>query len=338
MKKLLLLLFTLTTGCLLEGTKDVTSRYLDAVKVGDVIEYKNLRIFPLIAQEKLSNQHYVTLDEAVDKGWLKMKEVGTGQIDFVEMKNTGPKLVYIMTGEVISGANQDRMTKEDVLLDATSDWIRVPVYCVEHGRWSSVTSAFQSARVLVPNAVRQRAKMTESQTDVWDEIAHSQDELGIASETGTVRSNYKDASVQHTVDEYTRAFKAVPTLSPLTVGVVVTTGNRIICCDLFAHNKLLKKLWNKLIQSYVMDALHSERGTVTKHTVEEFLTHLKCVRYVSAGTPGAGQLFNTESSYGKGSALIYDATLVHMDFFPIISSIKDPPIRLDFRRDQRMDN
>lgn len=338
MKKLLLFLFILTTGCLLEGTKDVTSRYLNAITVGDAVEYKNLRIFPLIAQKTLSTQHYVTLDEAVDKGWLKMKEVGTGQIEFVEMKNTGPKIVFIMTGEVISGAKQDRMTKEDILLGAKSEWIRVPVYCVEHGRWVSVTPEFQSAKVLVPNAVRQRAKITESQSDVWEEIAQSQDELGIASETGTVRSNYQDAGVQHTVDEYARAFKAIPTLSSLTVGVVVTTENRIICCDLFAHNKLLQKLWNKLIQSYAMDALHSERGTVTKRTIEEFLTHLKDVRYVSAGTPGAGQLFKTESFYGKGSALIHDATIVHMDFFPTISSINDPRIRLDFRRDQRMDN
>lgn len=338
MKKLLPLLFILTTACLLEGTKDATNRYLDAIKIGDAIEYKNLRIFPLIAHKTLSTQHYVTLDEAMDKGWLKIKEIGTGQIEFVEMKNNGTKIVFIMTGEVISGAKQDRMIKEDILIGAKSDWIRVPVYCVEHGRWISVTSEFQSARLVVPNALRQRAKMTESQSDVWDEIAHSQDELGIASATGTVRSNYEDERVQKVVNEYVQKLEKVPTLSKSTVGVVVTTGQRIICCDLFAHNELLRKLWKKLIQSYAMDALYSERGTVTRGVVEEFIRNLRSARHVSTGTPGAGQLFKIEAHYGKGSALVHGITLIHMDFFSTVSLLDDPGIRLDFRRDQRLDD
>jgi len=278
------------------------------------------------------------LDEAADKGWLKIKEVEAGQVNFVEVKNNGNKMVFIMTGEMISGAKQDRMIKEDVLLPAKSNWVRVPVYCVEHRRWVQVAPEFKSSRLLVPNALRQRAKITESQSEVWDEIAESQDALGITSGTGTVKANYEDEKVQKEIDEYAQRFITVPELSKSTIGVVVTIGNRIICLDIFANNGLLNTLWGKLIKSYAMDALSGGRGTVSRGALEEFIEAFKGARYVSTGTPGLGQLIKIESDFGKGSALVYKTAVVHLDFFPSGSIIDDSGLRLDFRRDQRLDD
>lgn len=338
MKKLLILFYTLTMCFPLKSNEDAVAHYLNNIKVGDAIEYRNLRIFPIIAHITLSMQRYITLDEAVDKGWLKIKEVGEGQVNFVEVKNNGNKMVFIMTGEMISGAKQDRMIKEDVLLPPKSKWIRVPVYCVEHGRWVQVAPEFKSSRLLVPNALRQRAKISESQSEIWEEIAESQDVLGIASGTGTVKANYEDAKVQKEIDEYAAQLKTVPELSKSTIGVVVTTGNRIICVDIFANNGLLNTLWAKLIKSYAMDALSGGKGTVSRNAIEEFIDAFKSARYVSTGTPGLGQLIKIESDFGKGSVLVYKTAVVHLDFFPTEGIIDDSGLRLDFRREQRLDD
>jgi hypothetical protein len=298
-----------------------------------------LTIFPLLTNKKLSWYNYATLDEAMDKGWLKIKEAGSGEVNYVEVKNSGKKMVFIMTGEMIKGAKQDRMLKEDMLIPSNSGWIRVPVYCVEHGRWTHVTPEFKSGGFLVPNAVRERAKKTESQSDVWDEIATSQDRLGIVSGTGSVRANYEDADVKKEIDEYTGKFKKVPQLSKSTIGVVVVTGNRIICFDMFANNGLLNKLWDKLIKSYAMDALHGEKGTVHKHDIEDLIEALKDTEYVSTGTPGLGKLMKIESDFGMGSALVYSSAVVHMDFFPTDDYIYDDPgLRLDFRKNERLND
>jgi hypothetical protein len=340
MRKLLFILFSIAILVYSKGEDNVINKYLDNVRVGNLIEYKNLKIFPIIAKKTLSIENYVILDEAMDRGWLKIKEIsGSGQVNYVEVKNNGKSPVFIMTGEMISGAKQDRMLKEDVLLPSKSGWIRVPVYCVEHGRWTSVSKEFKSERLLVPNAVRQKAKITESQSEVWAEIAESQTRLGIASGTSTVRANYADKEVQKKIDEYSKKFERVPKLVKSTIGVVVTTGNRIICFDMFANNGLLKKLWKKLIKSYAMDALAGEKGIVDKNDIEEFIDVLMDAKYVSTGTPGLGRIIKAESDFGRGSALVYKTAVVHMDFFPhdgIIDTESD--LRLDFRRDQRLDD
>lgn len=335
--KLFLTLFLLILCAFAKGGEATITTYLEQVSVADPIEYKNIRLFPIITTKILSAQTYITLDEATERDWLKIKETGSGQVNFVQVKNTSTKMIFVMTGEIISGAKQDRMLKEDILIPPKSSWIKVPVYCVEHGRWTQVSAEFTSEKLLAPNALRQRAKISESQSEVWDEIATSQERMGVMSTTGTVRANYADKKVQKEIDEYVKRLEKVPRLSNLTIGVVATTGNRIICFDMFANNDVLKKFWNKLIKSYTMDVLAGEKGIIDKKYVEDFIQALEHAHYTSTGTPGRGELVEIESDFGRGSALTYRSAVIHMDFFPT-EAIRDVDegLRLDFRREQRL--
>lgn len=339
MKRIMLGLITFAMFLSAKASEKAVVRYLEGIKVGSPVEHKNLKIFPLEINAPLTFKDFMTLDEAMEKGWLKIKEVGSGVVNTVQIKNNGDQPVFILTGEMITGAKQDRMIKADVLLPPNSGWLEVEVYCVEHGRWVSVSSEFKSGGFAVPNAVRQRAKLCENQTDVWDEVAKTQDKLGISSVTGTVRANYEDKSVQKAIEDYTAGFKKVPQLSKSTIGIVVTTGDRIICLDLFASNGLLNKFWKKLIKSYAMDAIKGEKSTITKSEIEEFIETFANARFVSVGTPGLGDLLTIESDIGKGSCLVFEKAVVHMDFFPTQDNLKDDAgLRLDFRRDQRIDD
>jgi hypothetical protein len=337
MKRACLILMILALIGISQAQEDIVTNYLDKIKVGDAFEYKNLKIFPIHAIKTLSTQSYVTLDEATDKGWIKIKEVGSGQVNFVTIKNTGNKMVFLLTGEVISGAKQDRMLSTDVLLPANSSWTQVPVFCVEHGRWTQISPEFKSEKMLVPNAVRQKAKVSESQSEVWDEIATSQDRLGVASGTGTITANYEDKDVQTKIDEYEKEFKKFPELSPTTIGVVVTTGDRVICFDMFANIALLKKYWKKLIRSYTMDALYGEKSCLDQDDIERFLEALSEANFTSTNASGIGTFLKVESDFGKGSALVYGSAVVHMDFFPSEGFIDDPELHLDIRRDLRLE-
>jgi hypothetical protein len=309
---------------------------LENLAISKPVTYKNLTIFPL-TRRFTPKTEYVTLDEAMKRDWLTIREIGGGEVNFVELKNSGNKVVFIMTGEMISGAKQDRMLKDDVLISPKSDWLRVPVYCVEHGRWVTISPAFKSSELVVPNALRQRARISENQSEVWDEIAASQDRLGIVSRTGTAMANYEDEDTRKEIAEYTERFADMPKLTKNTVGVCVTTGSRIICVDIFANNALLMKYWNKLLKSYVMDAIHEAKSTIHKIETQGLLNALAHAHCVSIGTPGLGNLFKIETDFGKGSVLIHKANLVHMDFFPS-DVFADPQWRLDMRRDQRLND
>ena len=338
MKRTLILSLLISLGIFSQGSEDTIVNYLGNIKVGTPIAYKNLKIFPILALKNLSLQDYITLDQAMTKDWLKIREAGSGEVNFVEVKNCGNKMVFILTGQMLRGAKQDRMLQEDLLIPANSSWIRVPVYCVEHGRWTQVTPEFKSEGLLVPNAVRGKAKNSESQSEVWNEIASSQDKLGVVSGTGTVRANYEDAEVKKAIDEYSDKFKTLPKLSPSTIGVVVVTGDQIIGLDIFANNGLLNRFWDKLIKSYAMDALSGVEGTIHKDDIEELIEALENSNCVSQGTPGLGELIKLETDFGKGSALVYKNALIHLDFFPSADFNDDPELKLDFRRNERLDD
>lgn len=337
MKRLLLTISILTMSVFAKGAEEVVEHYLKKIEIGRPIEYKNLKVFPLICKDAGKIDNLAIQDEAMNRGWLKIKEAGSGEVNFVEVKNSGKRPVFMMTGELISGAKQDRMIKEDVLCPPNNKWIRIPVYCVEHGRWTQMTPEFKTEKLAVPNAVRKEAKITESQSGVWAEIAKSQDRMGITAGTGTVRANYEAKGVQKELAQYTEKFERLPKFSNSTIGVVATTDNRIICLDVFANNNLLRKIWGKLIKSYAMDAISSEKGDVDKANIEDLLKTLSNARFVSTGTPGLGKLIKIESEAGKGSALCYKSMIVHLDFFPKDDIIDDSGLRLDFRRDERMD-
>jgi len=310
--------------------------HLKALKLAKPITYKNLTIFPLI-NSMPQHTSYATLDQAMKNGWLTIREVGNGEVNLVELKNIGKKVVFIMTGEMISGAKQDRMLKDDVLIPPKSDWIRIPVYCVEHGRWTSVSPAFKSSGLVVPNELRQRARITENQSQVWDAIASSQDRLGITSRTGTAHANYEDEETAKQLTEYSQRFGDLPKLTSNTIGVVATTGRRIICLDIFANNELLIKYWRKLLKSYTMDAIHESPSVIEEHDIQDLLEALAHAHNASVGTPGLGELFKIETDFGKGTALLDKETLVHMDFFTS-DMFAGPKWRLDMRRDQRLND
>ncbi|UCD20220.1 MAG: hypothetical protein JSU64_03525 [candidate division WOR-3 bacterium] len=317
-------------------TKIINS-YIGALKIAKPIVYKNLMIYPLTKAQGAS-LGYVTLDEAYARDWLTIREIGDGEVNHVELKNSGPRTVFIMTGEMLSGAKQDRMLREDVLVPPKSDWLRVPVYCVEHGRWVSTSPTFKSSKELVPNDLRQRARITENQSEVWDAIASSQERLGIASSTSTVHANYDDEEFKKEIQTYERHFGRLPELSRNTVGVVVVTGNRVICIDIFASNELINRYWNKLLRSYVMDALSEEKPVIGREDIQDLIQALSNTKQVSVGTPGLGNLYRIENDSGKGTALIHNGKVVHLDFFVDDSRDDGGQWRLDMRREQRLED
>jgi hypothetical protein len=336
MKSLVLIVLMFLMPSKVLNQQKTMQHHLEALKLAKPITYKNLTIFPLTLNIRQQTD-YATLDQAMKNGWLSIREIGNGEVNFVELKNTGNRVVFIMTGEMISGAKQDRMLRDDVLVPPKSGWIRIPVYCVEHGRWVSVSPAFKSSGLVVPNELRQRARITEDQSQVWDAIASSQDRLGIASRTGTAHANYEDEETAMELKEYSRKFADLPKLTKNVVGVVATTGNRIICVDVFANNDLLMKYWNRLLKSYAMDAMHETKSTIRKDDIQELLDALAHAHYASMGTPGLGDLLKIETDFGKGTVLLDKERLVHMDFF-LSNMFTEPEWRLDIRRDQRLND
>ncbi|RKX68701.1 hypothetical protein DRP53_10175 [candidate division WOR-3 bacterium] len=303
-------------------------RIIESVRVGEPLYYKNLWIYPIISTHRLTTRDYLTLDEAVKKGDLVVKEIGSGQVNVVRIKNRGKKPVFIMTGELITGAKQDRMIKEDILLPPHSGWLKVPVFCTERGRWVERTESFEAPKLTASGKVRQWARVTEDQGAVWGAVSETKRKLKVGGRTEALQDVYHDKGVKEKAEGYRKRLLKIPELSSRTIGVVAVVGDSILAVDIFSDHRLFSRLWEKLLNSYIVDALRYEsEGRLTRKEVTEFIRSITDAGFEEEMTPGLGTLYHFSSPSLAGAALTHEGRIVHLDAFPKVDRIRAPSLR-----------
>lgn len=159
------------------------SEVLNRVQIGKPIQYQSLTIFPLTLKGS-EGRPYVTMDRAVDKGWVYFGELDHAEVNTVWVENRSSQYVFLLAGEMISGAKQDRMVGQDILLPPKSGKIKIAVFCVEHGRWVAQSDHFGAAKANAPLAVRRAGKIDQDQSMVWDKVAEKRAENSVTAGSG----------------------------------------------------------------------------------------------------------------------------------------------------------
>jgi hypothetical protein len=310
------------------------TRLLAGITAKSPSGYKNLTLFPLVGHVSTYSS-YTLLDEAIRSGQVKVQEKDGGQVNTVRVKNTGKTYVFGIAGEIVSGAKQDRMLEDDVLLPPGSGWLDVPVYCTEHGRWAGSSMSFGTKGYVASGQVRERAAKTASQQEVWAAVDAAHEGLGVTTPSRAFAEVYEDKGAQEQAKPYIDELDRLPDLCPGALGVVVAVGNRIICVDVFGSPALFRKMWPKLLRSYVIDAMQSRpAGRVGQKRVQQFIRDAARAMVADQPTVGAGRLQRLSAGNASGSALVFKNVVVHLDLFPGPSFETDdgPAPRLDFRR------
>lgn len=204
--------------------------------------------------------------------------------------NRSKRPLLLLAGELVSGGKQDRVIGKDRLVPAGSEPLPLEVFCVEHGRWSSGAS-FNQAKTIVHPSVREQATIEKDQSSVWNavragttaKVRSSAAGVGAAAApqptpaplaspriartiqeeapTESYQKIYESRSVGTSVDEYVselqkRFSQATSGVKDgQVVGVVIAYGGEVAWSDIFASNGLFEQYWNKLLRSYVVEAL-----------------------------------------------------------------------------------
>ena len=105
---------------------------------------RNLTVFPLFSSH-VRTADYLTLDEALEQKCSVVTEVSEGgSVPELRFVNSGNRRVFLLDGEQLIGAKQNRILNLSILV-AAGKTIIIPVSCVEAGRWRHRTSQFSSA-------------------------------------------------------------------------------------------------------------------------------------------------------------------------------------------------
>ncbi len=316
------------------SSSDAIEAYASRLQVGIPERYGSLTLYPISADGVIVPDLELTLDEAIERGLLKIAELKPAEVNRVRLVSRAHEPVFIMGGEMLLGAKQDRIAGDDLLIPAGAELV-IPVYCVEHGRWVDKTEAFSSAGALVGTEVR-KARQRADQSAVWSRVAEEQSRLNAPSETGAVRSVRESEEVQDKMAPYKRALSDFAVDSAKARGVVACVGGEIIAADLFGSRTVFRTLWPKLLESYVIDVLDRPvRGSAPDAVrIRRWLEGVTRAETSRKPTPGAGTLYELRGGGVIGSALVYQEGVVHMELFRGYSVRPVRFNRLEFRRDR----
>ncbi len=277
---------------------------LSGLQLGEPLSHEGLTVHPLI-RASLVDKDYLTLDEALQQNAARVTEVSEGgSVPQLLFRNLGGQAVFLLDGEELVGAKQNRVLNITVLAPAGKDTV-IPVSCVEAGRWNHAGSDFTSAPRAQYSASRAKkaARVSENlatvhmarsdQSEVWADIDVKMCRMGSQSETAAVEKVFEDN--EHKLGQYVEHLQCVES----QVGALFSVKGQLTGMEFFDRADTCRLLMPKVIRSYAMDAI--DPGYQPNHN-----SGINSPQEMLKLLAGAG--FSTHKSVGEGEDLRFDST------------------------------
>jgi len=298
--------------------------YLEKAKPARKQSFENLTIFPLLAPDG-QEPDYLTLEQAIDSDMIRITELeGGANVPELKLVNRGTQSVLIIEGEELVGAKQNRIVNASFLVAGKTEVV-LPVSCVEQGRWHYDTNEFASGkRMMHPSLRRQHQQDVKSSLDrgegycsdqgrIWDDIAEKSSRMQVHAPTGAMAAVFE--SCKGRLSEYLNAFHRID----WQVGAVFAINGEILGLECFGYADTLTRFFEKLVQSYALDALDSPteqpQKSVPPNAAERFVKAVGKSRGQRHPSLGLGENLTFESRTVSGAALLEKGRVLHLSAF-----------------------
>ncbi|MEJ2722624.1 MAG: hypothetical protein P8181_16020 [bacterium] len=307
-------------------TSQQSTRYQwPTVELGPPATGGALTVWPVMG----SNGHrgdYTLLSTAIEKGSAKVTEVSEGaQVPVIEIENIGDVPLLGIQGEEFVGAKQNRTLNVSVL--AAPGTTRIPVTCVEQGRWQAGMRRFGSGMHEYSALRRLKAEMTSrsrktagdaavrfaaDQSRVWSEVLRASAEHGVHSPTMAMNELYSSGKMKRTLNGIIEGVQ----LPGDSRGVVVALGGRMQGVDLFETEETFAVVWPGLLRSYAFGALGVEKSTPPPtEAAESFVAAPRGLTWSATPSVGLGEDVRWESKTHLATALVWEERFLHAALF-----------------------
>src|SRR5215467_9139861 len=182
-----------------DGQKSTTSP--SNYRLSGPYTHKNLTVF-LIHGKDQTTKTFLTLQEALAQKKVKVYE--TKDVNELAIRNLSNQDIYVQSGDIVRGGDQDRMISVDFIVPPRSGRMPIAAFCVESGRWSKrgneESAGFSSSdNMVATRELKLAAKVDNSQQAVWQNVTLAQDKLS-RSVGQTVNSTVSDSSFELAVE------------------------------------------------------------------------------------------------------------------------------------------
>lgn len=302
--------------------------FIETVSAGNPIGHLNLALVPL-GGEGHGRLDYILAADAIAAGHLTVTEISEGgSVPELLASNSGDAMILLLDGEELVGAKQNRILNTTVLLSAKSK-TKIPVSCVEQGRWHHTSDSFASGSYSpamlrarksrdVGRNLRAEGQARSDQGAVWDAVAQNVAAAAVPSPTMAMHDVIEHR--RESIDSYVESLRYPAGAR----GVAVAINGRFAALDLFDQASTLERIWPRLVTGYALDAMVRRDGSersiqFTAKGTSALLEHLGEIECVPCPTVGVGEDWRFEAPDIVGQALIAQNVCVHLGVFPNVA-------------------
>jgi hypothetical protein len=277
-----------------------------------------------IATADRDTLEYISSNRAIKAGALEIVEVSEGgSVNTLIVINRAESMVFLLDGEILHGAKQNRVVNSSVLLAPRSKTL-LPVSCVERGRWGFVSDTFTSAEFTAPQGLRaekarqvraslkQNEGHTADQGQIWDRVSEYHAQQGIHSRTDSLSDLY--AKKEAEFEAFIKGFEAIPEGN----GMAVFFGKDLLSIDLFNRVEVYREYFPKILRGIAAEIFQSngKRGGVSEaegsYRTLDFLDHFEGLELEEFPGVGVGREKRFDLPGMTGFELGFEGRMVHL--------------------------
>jgi ARG/rhodanese/phosphatase superfamily protein len=253
----------------------MSTKLSSTIQLGNPVVHRGIVVAPLFPRRQPRTE-YITLEEAIPLGF-RVTEVGAaGSVPELLARNPLDSNVLLYDGEELVGAKQNRILNVSVLVAGQSE-TRIPVSCVEEGRWSARSAAFAAAKHTAYPALRRlKAERLSAdplahslaQHDVWEDVNAKAARLDADAPTHAQADIFQARDAD--LGALRRAFPLVAGQS----GAILALGPEALALDYVSQPHAFQALYPKLLDGYLLDAIERLDGKAAERSVLESFAEL----------------------------------------------------------------
>jgi len=270
---------------------------------------------------------YLTLAEAAGNDWVEVRELESAEVNTVELAWNVDEPLVLLAGQLIRGAQQDRVVARDLLLTGRGT-SPLPVYCVEAGRWSG-EQQFAVDGKMAANGIRSSVNAQRDQGEVWCKVAEIQESTGTASDTSAYKVVMENEEVVELTEDLAKVFDELADEG--ACGVLVLGDGMLVGVDVFVNPALFGKLADEVAAAYAPAAAtlkedetsHPEPGKLAAEYLRK-LAELEWMLHEDDGA-GSGRFYVLDAAGLTGGMLGDGGEPVHL-FATTATSDSSPSI------------
>ncbi len=287
---------------------------------------QNLAVVQLSTSDQ-NTLDYITAEKAMAGNLIQVKELNqSGSVNTIFVINNSEKLVFMMDGDILAGAKQNRVVNTSILL-APHSKTEIPVSCVEAGRWRYSSNSFMATDYKAPSSLRadkdRQIRMSlktgrgfmADQGQVWDTVAHMQEMHHVRSMTSSLSDVFSEKAkdFEGLLKEFTPAEGAN--------GLAIFIGKHLATVDVFNRRDVFVEYLPKILKGAMLEVNFGGKGgksvpeAEARYRTLEVFDSLEHREFQERPGVGVGTDMRFESKELSGFELVLDGQLVHFAAF-----------------------